>query len=77
MKQALLLALTLILRRITRPIEIMTGTMTALAGGDVCTDPSGPDNQELPAGLRSLLERSYKLYMRVARLDEQVRRNVA
>ncbi|UEM19894.1 methyl-accepting chemotaxis protein [Skermanella mucosa] len=33
----LLLALTIILRRITRPIEIMTGTMTALAEGDVHT----------------------------------------
>ena len=49
----------------------------ALSGGDVCTDPSGPENEELPAGLRSLLERSHKLYMRVARLDEQVRRAVA
>jgi regulator of CtrA degradation len=49
----------------------------ALSGGDVCTDPSGPENEELPSGLRSLLERSHKLYMRVARLDEQVRRAVA
>ena len=49
----------------------------ALSGGDICTDPSGPDNEELPAGLRSLLERSYNLYMRVVRLDDQVRRNVA
>nr|WP_328702841.1 DUF1465 family protein [Arenibaculum pallidiluteum] len=49
----------------------------ALAGGAVCSDESGPDNEQLPAGLRSLLERSHKLYMRVARLDEQVRRAVA
>lgn len=49
----------------------------ALSGGDVCTDPSGPDNEELPNGLRSLLDRSHKLYMRVERLDEQVRRAVA
>jgi regulator of CtrA degradation len=49
----------------------------ALSGGVVCTDPSGPENEELPSGLRSLLERSHKLYMRVARLDEQVRRAVA
>lgn len=45
----------------------------ALSGGDVCTDPSGPDNESLPEGLRSLLDRSHKLYMRVARLDERAR----
>lgn len=45
----------------------------ALGGGPECTDPSGPDLRELPAGLRSLLERTYHLYMRVRRLDEQVR----
>lgn len=48
----------------------------ALSGGDICTDPAGPDNDALPAGLRSLLERSHKLYMRVARLDEMVRHEV-
>ncbi len=45
----------------------------ALSGGDICIDPSGPDNEDLPAGLRSLLDRSHKLYARVARLDEMVR----
>ncbi|HEY0837522.1 MAG TPA: DUF1465 family protein [Azospirillum sp.] len=49
----------------------------ALSGGDICTDPAGPENEDLPVGLRSLLERSHHLYMRVARLDEQVRRAVA
>jgi regulator of CtrA degradation len=48
----------------------------ALSGGEICTDPSGPDNEGLPAGLRSLLERSHKLYMRVARLDQMVRMEV-
>lgn len=48
----------------------------ALSGGDICSDPSGPDNDELPVGLRGLLERSHKLYMRVARLDEMVRDQV-
>ena len=46
----------------------------ALSGGAVCTDPSGPENEALPNGLRSLLERSLHLYVRVARLDQQVRR---
>lgn len=45
----------------------------ALGGGPECTDPSGPELTELPAGLRGLLERTYKLYMRVKRLDDQVR----
>lgn len=49
----------------------------ALSGGHICTDPSGPDNEALPAGLRSLLERSHSLYCRVERLDDMVRRNVA
>ncbi|WP_264656861.1 DUF1465 family protein [Azospirillum canadense] len=48
----------------------------ALSGGDVCTDPSGPDNEALPEGLRSLLERSHRLYMRVSRLDERARMEV-
>lgn len=45
----------------------------ALGGGPECTDESGPELADLPQGLRSLLDRTYKLYMRVARLDEQVR----
>ena len=49
----------------------------ALSGGEICTDPSGPDNEALPEGLRSLLERSHRLYMRVARLDERARDSVA
>ncbi|WP_448206886.1 DUF1465 family protein [Azospirillum sp. sgz302134] len=56
--------------------EQAAGEEFALSGGDVCTDPSGPDNGALPEGLRSLLERSYKLYMRVARLDERARQDL-
>lgn len=48
----------------------------ALAGGEICSDPAGADNEELPGGLRSLLERSHRLYARVARLDEMVRAQV-
>jgi regulator of CtrA degradation len=53
------------------------GEEFALSGGHVCSDPSGPDNAELPTGLRSLLERSHRLYMRVGRLEEMVRQAVA
>ena len=45
----------------------------ALGGGPECLDASGPDLNDLPPGLRSLLERTYNLYMRVKRLDDQVR----
>ena len=44
----------------------------ALGGGPECTDESGHDIKEIPQGLRSLLKRTYILYMRVLRLDEQV-----
>ncbi|HYC05578.1 MAG TPA: DUF1465 family protein [Azospirillaceae bacterium] len=53
------------------------GEEFSLSGGTVCTDPSGPDNPELPSGLRSLLERSHSLYMRVQRLEEMYRRSAA
>ena len=56
-------------------LEESTGDEYALSGGSVCSDPSGAENQELPKGLRSLLERSHQLYTRVLRLDDQVRRN--
>ena len=55
-------------------LEEGAGDEYALSGGLVCSDPSGLENQELPKGLRSLLERSHQLYARVLRLDDQVRR---
>ncbi|NBX73594.1 MAG: DUF1465 family protein [Alphaproteobacteria bacterium] len=45
----------------------------AFSGGEECADPSGPDIEQLPSGLRSLLERSYHLYSRVQRLDGMVK----
>ncbi|WP_298369630.1 DUF1465 family protein [Azospirillum sp.] len=48
----------------------------ALSGGEVCSDGAGPENEDLPAGLRSLLERSHRLYMRVERLDRMVSEEV-
>jgi len=55
-------------------LEQVAGEEYALSGGTVCTDPSGPENESLPNGLRSLLDRSHRLYVRVSRLDQQVRR---
>lgn len=57
--------------------EVAASEEFALSGGEICSDPSGPDNEDLPSGLRSLLERSHRLYMRVHRLDEQFRVRVA
>lgn len=57
--------------------EQVASDQFALSGGAVCLDPSGPENEELPRGLRSLLDRSHRLYMRVSRLDEMFRRSVA
>src|SRR3954453_23758512 len=53
------------------------GPNHALSGGEVCAAAGGPDLLELPTGLRSLLDRSHHLYIRISRLDAQVRRNAA
>lgn len=49
----------------------------ALLGGEACENPSGAELAELPAGLRSLLERSHALYSRIRRLDDMVRAKLA
>ena len=43
-----------------------------LSGADVCLDDTFTGDQSLPGGLRSLLDRSFRLYQRVARLEEQM-----
>lgn len=47
-----------------------------LTAGDVCLDDSLHADEELPDGLRSLMDRSYRLYVRVSRLDDQVRQRL-
>lgn len=44
-----------------------------LGGGEECENPSGAELADLPQGLRSLLERSHALYLRIQRLDSMVR----
>ncbi|HYE00754.1 MAG TPA: DUF1465 family protein [Alphaproteobacteria bacterium] len=46
----------------------------ALSGAAVCREPGAVDDPELPSRLRGLLDRSHRLYVRVARLDEAARR---
>jgi regulator of CtrA degradation len=43
-----------------------------LSGGEVCLDETFSADETLPGGLRSLLDRSFRLYTRVARLEEQM-----
>jgi regulator of CtrA degradation len=45
----------------------------ALSATAVCLDVAGHGNPDLPDGLRSLLDRSHRLYVQVSRLEEMVR----
>ncbi|OAN54051.1 hypothetical protein A6A04_12460 [Paramagnetospirillum marisnigri] len=47
-----------------------------LSGAGVCLDESFTHDASLPSGLRSLMDRSYRLYVRVARLEEMMVRRV-
>lgn len=49
----------------------------ALSAEGVCLENPLEDMDDIPGGLRSLLERSYQLYVRIKRLDEMSRRNLA
>jgi regulator of CtrA degradation len=57
-------------------VEQAAGPDYALDGGDVCAKATESDVLELPTGLRSLLDRSQHLYIRISRLDAQVRRSL-
>jgi regulator of CtrA degradation len=48
-----------------------------LAGGEECESETGPDLEELPQGLRDLLNRTQLLYARILRLDAMVREKLA
>lgn len=45
----------------------------ALSADGICLDAAGQGNMDLPAGLRSLLDRSHRLYVRVSRLEAMLR----
>lgn len=45
----------------------------ALVESEDCRNATGPEQKDLPSGLRNLLERSYALYSRIQRLDAMVR----
>lgn len=43
-----------------------------LSGAEVCLDDTFSGDENLPGGLRSLLDRSFRLYQRVVRLEAQM-----
>jgi regulator of CtrA degradation len=49
----------------------------ALSGEVICLDTAAHDLEGVPNGLKSLLDRSHALYLRISRLDGQIRRRSA
>jgi regulator of CtrA degradation len=49
----------------------------ALSGEAICLDTAAEELEGVPNGLKSLLERSHALYLRISRLDSQIRRQTA
>lgn len=49
----------------------------ALSGEAICLDTAAQELEGVPNGLKSLLERSHALYLRISRLDSQIRRQTA
>jgi len=53
------------------------GGSYSLGGETVCTERDGHHDNRVPPPMRTLLERSHSIYMRVWRLDQQARTKVA
>lgn len=53
--------------------EQFSAPQYALTDSEACENPEAGDLENLPVGLRSLLDRSYALYARIQRLDAMVR----
>ena len=45
-----------------------------LSGTEVCLDESSAEDEDLPSGLRNLLDRSLRLYQRIAHIEAQMLR---
>lgn len=71
-----LLAMKALLSGEIAPEEFLS-PQYALANSEECDSPTGPELAELPPGLRSLLERTHLLYLRIKRLDHMVRERLA
>lgn len=55
-----------------QPEQACSGAFS-LGGEDICTDVDGHDDQRVPPSMRTLLQRSHSIYMRVWRLDQAAR----
>lgn len=66
----------LMMQRAVHEGEVEAGEALAdanrLSGADVCLDETFAADQTLPRSLRSLLDRSFRLYQRIARIEEQM-----
>ncbi len=71
-----LLAMKALLSGEISPEEFSSPQYT-LPGAEECECAIGPELEELPTGLRSLLERTHLLYARILRLDAMVRDKLA
>lgn len=56
-----------------KPVEWALSEEYALGGERVCLDDSWTDDDRLPPAVRSLLDRSHRLYVRIGRLDDMAR----
>jgi regulator of CtrA degradation len=66
----------LLMQRAVQEGEITTNEALSdrnrLSGGDVCLDVRFGQDSLLPKSLRSLLDRSFRLYVRISRIEEQI-----
>ncbi len=58
-----------------RPEEWALADDYALGGENVCLDDRWTDDGRLPPAVRSLLDRSHQLYVRISRLDRMARQH--
>lgn len=52
-------------------LEEACGEQYRLSAADICLDETH-DDPDLPEGLRSLMDRSFRLYQRIARLEDMI-----
>lgn len=58
------------------PVQACGGSYS-LGGERICIDPEGHNDNRVPTPMRTLLDRSHSIYMRVWRLDQAARTKMA
>ncbi len=59
------------------PMEWALSDQFALSGEAVCLDDRWTEDRRLPSAIRGLLDRSLRLYIRIGRLEDMLKRNLA